>query len=539
MDLRSRWDRYLTVISLSLAIAAMASCQGLSRGGSSNTTTSGVGPGSLTASPVSLNFGSVTVGRTQSQNGTITNSAGTSVTVSQAITTGAGFSVSGLTLPLTLSPGQSAAFTATFTPATTGNLSGNIAFGSNVATLNVPLAGSGLAVGSLGASPASVNFGNVQVGSTQTQTITLTNGSSSTVTVSRASASGTGFTVTGLSLPVTLAVGQSTAFTAAFAPNSAGSVTGGVAITSDASNTLLNIVLSGTGVTAGTLAVNPASINFGSVQVGSGLSRSETMTNSGGSSISVSAATITGAGFSTSGLNLPATLNAGQSLTFNVTFAPQAPGSASGTISLTTTGSVPSVSVSLSATATAAGQLAVAPATVNFGNVTVGANQNQTVTLTASGASVTISSVGTSSLEFAVKGLSLPLILSAGQSASFTLTFTPQASGVASGTITFTSNATNPSVAESVTGTGTPTPQHSVSLSWGASTSTVVGYKVYRGTQSGGPYAAITSAPDASTAYTDSTVLAGGTYYYVVTAVDSSANESVYSNQAQAVIPTP
>jgi len=78
-----------------------------------------------------------------------------------------------------------------------------------------------------------------------------------------------------------------------------------------------------------------------------------------------------------------------------------------------------------------------------------------------------------------------------------------------------------------------------VSLSWAASTSTVVGYNVYRGTQSGGPYAVLNSAADASTTYTDSTVQAGQTYYYVVTAVDGSGNESVNSNQAQAVVPTP
>jgi fibronectin type 3 domain-containing protein len=39
------------------------------------------------------------------------------------------------------------------------------------------------------------------------------------------------------------------------------------------------------------------------------------------------------------------------------------------------------------------------------------------------------------------------------------------------------------------------------------------------------------------TAYTDTTVQAGQTYYYVTTAVDSSGNESTYSNEVQAVVP--
>jgi hypothetical protein len=54
----------------------------------------------------------------------------------------------------------------------------------------------------------------------------------------------------------------------------------------------------------------------------------------------------------------------------------------------------------------------------------------------------------------------------------------------------------------------------------------------------GGPYSKINSAVNTSTAYTDNTVTAGQTYYYVTTAVDGSGNESGYSNQVQAVIPT-
>ena len=65
-----------------------------------------------------------------------------------------------------------------------------------------------------------------------------------------------------------------------------------------------------------------------------------------------------------------------------------------------------------------------------------------------------------------------------------------------------------------------------------------MGYNLYRGTVSGGPYAQVASRT-AGSAYTDSTVAAGQTYFYVVTSVDGSGTESVYSNQAQAVVPTP
>jgi fibronectin type 3 domain-containing protein len=82
-------------------------------------------------------------------------------------------------------------------------------------------------------------------------------------------------------------------------------------------------------------------------------------------------------------------------------------------------------------------------------------------------------------------------------------------------------------------------PQHSVALNWQSSSSSVVGYNVYRGGKSGGPYSKLSSSLDPSTSYTDSSVMGGSTYFYVVTSVDGSGNESVFSNQVQANIPTP
>jgi fibronectin type 3 domain-containing protein len=65
----------------------------------------------------------------------------------------------------------------------------------------------------------------------------------------------------------------------------------------------------------------------------------------------------------------------------------------------------------------------------------------------------------------------------------------------------------------------------------------VLGYNVYRGTTSGGPYARIGAAPVASLTYTDTAVASGQTYYYVCTAVDGGNNESAYSNEGAATVP--
>jgi hypothetical protein len=80
---------------------------------------------------------------------------------------------------------------------------------------------------------------------------------------------------------------------------------------------------------------------------------------------------------------------------------------------------------------------------------------------------------------------------------------------------------------------------HSVLLSWTASTSSgVVGHNIYRSTTAGGPYTKMNTSTVPATNYTDSTVQNGVTYYYVVTAVNSSSVESAYSNMAVAAVPT-
>jgi hypothetical protein len=78
---------------------------------------------------------------------------------------------------------------------------------------------------------------------------------------------------------------------------------------------------------------------------------------------------------------------------------------------------------------------------------------------------------------------------------------------------------------------------HTVALTWNASTSTVSGYNIYRSTVSGSGYAKLNSSLISGLAYADTTVLAGTTYFYVATAVDSSGDESADSNQATAVVP--
>jgi fibronectin type 3 domain-containing protein len=135
-----------------------------------------------------------------------------------------------------------------------------------------------------------------------------------------------------------------------------------------------------------------------------------------------------------------------------------------------------------------------------------------------------------------MEGTSFPLTITSGQSVAFNVAFTPKSTGTVSGSLSFSSNASNSQASESMTGAGTTTP-YSVSIWWNPS-SDVAGYNVYRSTSSSGSYSKINSALDANTAYTDSTVTSGNTYYYAATSVNSSGQESSLSTPpVQAVVP--
>ena len=416
------------------------------------------------------------------------------------------------------------------------------------ATWCCPVLNASVATGQLTANPPIISFGEVSVGNSQTQSETLTNSNGTSLSISQVWTSGSEFQLSGPSLPLTLASGQSATFNVTFTPTTGGSVVGALSVIAIVSssqdpninyNSPLSIPLSGTGTTLpGLLQASYSSISFGSVQVGNSSAQSETLNNSGDSSVNITQANLTGSAFSVNGLSLPVTVIPGQSFTFNVVFAPNTAGSVTGSISVVSDASNSPLTISLFGTGSSAGQFGVAPTTLDFASVAVGTSKSLNATLSAAGSSVTVSSATSNSSEFTLSGLSFPVTLAAGQSASFSFTFRPQASGTDTASISFISNASNSPTVASMTGSGALSPLHSVDLSWTPSTSAVVGYNIYRSGTSDGPYAKINPALNAAAAYTDNTVQAGVTYYYVTTAVDASGVESVYSNQAQGVVPT-
>ena len=308
--------------------------------------------GQLTESPTTVNFGTVTTGTSNTQSVTVTNAGTGGATISQMNVTGAGFSASGLTLPMTLAAGQSTSLTVTYAPQISGTSTGSVALVSNASdsTSTVQLTGNATSPAGTLNVPGTLSFGNVTVGTSATQNVTVT-ASTASVTISQANVTGTGFSVSGLTLPATIAAGQSATFQVKFAPTTAGTASGSLSLVSNASNSPSSISLSGSGVSpAGTLSASPTSLSFGNVTVGTSATQNVTVTAST-ASVTISQANVTGAGFAVSGLTLPATIAAGQSATFQVKFSPTAAGSVTGSVSLVSNASA-TVAVSLSGTGT-------------------------------------------------------------------------------------------------------------------------------------------------------------------------------------------
>jgi Abnormal spindle-like microcephaly-assoc'd, ASPM-SPD-2-Hydin len=302
--------------------------------------------------------------------------------------------------------------------------------------------------------------------------------------------------------------------------------------------------------TAAGLTMSASSVDFGNVSVGSSQNKSLILTNSSpsrGASVTFSNVTASGAGFTVSTTPLPVRLAPGQTSTVTITFAPTNAGAATGGLTVTVAGApepamVPLTGTGVGAAQSAAAQLAVSPSTLNFGSVAVGSSKNQTGMLTAGTSDVNVASAAWNGSGYSVSGITFPVTVRANQSLPFTVTFAPQVSGSSPGSISFSSNASNSPTNEALAGTGTQTAsglQHTVSLTWNPSTSSVAGYNVYRGTQSGGPYSKLNALPETSTSYADNSVQSGATYYYVATSVDSTSVESSYSNQVTAQVPTP
>jgi hypothetical protein len=422
-------------------------------------------------------------------------------------------------------------------------------------------------------SATSLAFGSQPVGTPTTQTVTLSNTGNAALSI-------TSFALTGANAgdfsqtntcgkSLAAGVNSNCTISVTFTPSVIGPEAALLSITDNARGSPQTVRLSGTGSAAAPVVnLSPTSLAFGKQRVGTtSTAQTVTLSNMGKATVSITGFALTG----TYAGNFAQTNNCGKSLaagvnsncTISVTFTPSATGTEAALLSITDNASGSPQTVSLSGTGTgaaargpAAGGPAVAgqavagtpavslsPTSLAFGN--------QPVDMTSTAQIVTLSNTGNGALSItslAPTGANAGdfgatdtcgTSVAAGANCTIAVMYTPSVTGSETASLSIADNASGSPQTVSLSGAGT----HDVILTWVASSPAtgVVGYNVYRGTTSGGPYTTeLNSSPVGGTTYTDATVQAGQTYYYVVTAVASNdVTQSPDSLPASASVPSP
>src|SRR6516162_4957809 len=209
---------------------------------------------------------------------------------------------------------------------------------------------------------------------------------------------------------------------------------------------------------------------------------------------------------------------------------------APGTYNITVTGSGGGIqhttSVTLKVTAPPDFTISAAPTSVSLAQ---GAQGTSTITTTVSGGFNNAISLSASGVPSGTTVSFSPNPIPAPGSGTSNMTIAV-GSSTATGTYSITVTGSGGGIQHTTTVTLTVIPPQ-VDLSWNASSSAVTGYNAYRSMTSGGPYTLLNSGLIPGTTYTDLGVQHGYTYYYVTTSVNSTGQESPYSNEASAPVP--
>ena len=512
----------------------------------------------VSLSPTSLPFGSQPVGTTSTaRTVTLSNTGNATLRITSLAvkgTNGSDFAQTN-TCGSSVAAGAHCTIRVTFKPLASGSLltaSLSITDNARGSPQTVSLSGMGTAA-VVSLSAANLAFGSQPVSTTSTaHTINLSNTGNGTLSITSfalTGANGGNFAQTN-TCGRSLAAGAHCTISVTFTPSASGSRTASLSITDNAKGSPQAVSLSGTGTltaatgTSALVSLSPTSLAFGNQSVATtSTAQTLTLSNTGNATLSITSLALTG----TNASDFAQTNTCGSSVaggarcTISVTFRPSASGSRTASVSITDNASGSPQTVSLSGTGTAA-LASLSPTSLAFGNQAVDMTSTaQTVTLSNTGnAALSITSLaltGTNASDFAQSN-TCGSSLAAGANCTIAVMFTPSVTGAEAASLSIADNSSGSPQTVPLSGAGT----HDVILSWTASTTPgIVGYDVYRGTTSGGPYPTqLNSTPVNGTTYCDATVQAGQTYYYVVTAVASNdVTQSADSVQASATVPSP
>jgi hypothetical protein len=300
-----------------------------------------LGFGSPVASPLGgsgLSFPRTTIG---SSNGpqTLTITANRSVTVNTLTSSDPSEFVLGppsQTLPASLTTGEQITVPVTFSPNHTGPVGGQLTASTDAGDVSFSLSGTGQVNGpKLAASSRVLSLGGTSVGGHLSGSVLFSNVGSQTVNITNVNPPSAPFSSPDLSSAngAQIAPGASIAVNVSFDPTSTGQFTpDAYTIGLDSTGGNVSVGLSASAGTPGNLQLSSEAVDFGSTQVGSSATESFTITNTGGTAVTIekSKPPFGGAFAATTSLPEGTSIAPGQTLTESVTFSPTAAGPASG-----------------------------------------------------------------------------------------------------------------------------------------------------------------------------------------------------------------
>jgi hypothetical protein len=195
------------------------------------------------------------------------------------------------------------------------------------------------------------------------------------------------------------------------------------------------------------LVASPSKVRFGSVIVGQSEAQEIVLTNTGPTSTNVAAISIGGTEFKVSGLKLPVSLAAGQSVGLKVVFAPTATGWTGwtgGKVTFSGKATNPNVQLWFAGSGVSSEQVSASPANLSFGQKAIGTSATLPIVLTNTHSHAeTLNGIQTLGSEFSVSGPSFPLSLGAGKSITLNVKFSPTAVGLSGGNVFVSGPALN------------------------------------------------------------------------------------------------
>jgi len=304
-------------------------------------------------------------------------------------------------------------------------------------------------------SATTLSFEQQAVGSTSAaQSVTVANTGQAAYTIASVAASGD-FAETSNCVG-SLGMYGSCSVSVTFKPTAAGTRTGTLTITDNATGSPQTVALTGTGI-GPAVTLSATTLSFAEQGVGSKSgAQTVTLTNSGQAALTI--ASIAASGDFAETNTCGSSLVAGATCNIAVTFTPTATGTRSGTLTITDNATGSPQTVMLTGTGIAPA-VTLSATTLSFAEQAVGSKSGaQTVTLTNSGqAALTIASISASG-DFAETN-TCGTSLVAGATCNIAVTFTPTATGTRSGTLAITDNATGSPQVVALSGSGiTPVP---------------------------------------------------------------------------------